>query len=125
MTSGLKSSLTFFVVVILFVVGVQFNRMIIEKDYLLYSHTECDPTAESCFVQDCEESEDGCDLTPYKKIEKLAKNAPDCDLSKPECINLSCAVDEDSCTVTSCSEDVLEEGETCTETMVDEIVETP
>lgn len=127
MARGLNLFLGFSFLIILVVVGIQYKRMIVDQDYILYSHVSCDPTFESCFVLNCDITEQDCDNTPYKKIEKKAYNAPNCDLSKPECIDLACEVGEESCSIILCTEDSLEEGEVCLDiekSTVKEVIET-
>lgn len=108
-------------VVVVAVFGYRFNAYVLEKDYTILANTICDPLTESCFVADCDPDEDSdCDISPYKKVEILAHEAPAC-LLEHTCEQFACSTE--SCVVTECSEEDLEEGEVCalvTDTLLEE-----
>lgn len=73
----------------------------------------CNPEIEKCFVSDCSSEDDPeCDLTPYKKVEILAKEAPSC-LEEHSCESFGCNQIK-SCSITYCDNKSKEEGEICT-----------
>ena len=98
---------------ILVVVWYRFENYIGDNNFYLYVSTSCNPEIESCFVVDCSEDEEGCDTTPYKRVEILKSEAPAC-LEEHSCEDFSCDVDSD-CTITTCSEENTEEWEVCSE----------
>ncbi len=107
------------VIVLFFVLLVaaaiwKYQVYFVERDYLIYNQIACDPTEESCFAYLCEEDDEECDDTPYKKIEKYASNIAVCDeYAREDCPELTCEESEFGCIVTACSEDTLEDGEQC------------
>ncbi len=86
----------------------------VKKDYLVYVNIDCDPSSERCFYIPCEDEQCSKDIEYYKKISKKAYNIDNCDLSLPDCKPMYCLDGEGGCLITSCSEDVLEPGEVCT-----------
>jgi hypothetical protein len=105
----------FFIVTLIFIfciIGYRYYDYVYKQNFILSVSVTCDPAIHSCFVWDCGE-EEGCDATPYEKIEILAYQAPQC-LEEHNCESFSCTGLE-SCTVTYCSEDTLSEGEKCLE----------
>ncbi|MBI5133823.1 MAG: hypothetical protein HZA81_00315 [Candidatus Taylorbacteria bacterium] len=100
---------------VLLLIGVsvwKYKVFIVDRDFTIYGTSSCDLFNESCFAMDCSESDPECDLTPYKKIEKMAYNVPRCGPLE-ECDELTCSQEEEGCYMTSCSEESLEEGEVC------------
>ena len=109
-----KYFISFIVLVFILIIGYQFYYYVIKNNFVLYARTSCDPITEACFAPNCsEDSDSSCEDRPYKKIEKLAINAPGCDLSIESCKNLVCEVGEEGCEITMCEENTLEEGESC------------
>ena len=92
----------------------KYYTFFIQQDFLVYDQIPCNPALESCFIAACEE--EVCENAPYKKIEKSAQNIPFCDPSAEACPRPTCSQDEPNCTITVCSEESIEEGETCTQT---------
>ena len=103
----------FFVIVVAATV-LKYDTFVIRHDYLVYDQVACDPTEESCFAYECEEGDEECDDTPFKKVEKNVRNTALCpNYLEGTCEPLSCGPDEDDCTETTFTEDALEEGELC------------
>lgn len=105
-----KFFLAFFVVLIVISVGATFFRIYLKKDYQIISQTDCDPSAEKCFVHICDPETDGeCKGNPeedtfyYKIISKNASQIPNCDPNSEECAPLACEEGEDDCEITLCS----------------------
>lgn len=88
-----------------------YKAFIIDRNFVINTTTECDPSIESCFMW-CEEGE--CEEDYYKKITKNASNTPVCNDAVEECEPLACGPDEADCEVIQCSVEELEEGEICT-----------
>jgi hypothetical protein len=113
MDKAQKYWLLFFIFAVLVVAGYRYQQYILQENFLLEVNTTCDPAVDSCFVVDCSPEEDPfCDTTPYKKIEIKTYEAPEC-LQEHICENFSCTGKE-TCTETFCSDEVLEDGESCT-----------
>lgn len=74
-------------------------------------YTPCSPDSELCFVTNEEDAYFEFQTKPYKKIEILDKFAPIC-LEEHTCENFTCHNIE-SCIETHCSDDTLEDGESC------------
>lgn len=90
----------------------KFKHYIQEREYIIYDSIECNPQIESCFVADCNpEIDEDCDLTPYKKAERIASYVKSCEITG-KCQESMCDNPE-QCLVTHCSLDNLEEGEIC------------
>ena len=93
--------------------GTRYFDYVWEKNTLIYVYAACDPTEESCFIVD---NEDDAwlefQLTPYKKVEIVEKYAPVC-LEEHTCERFSCN-NLETCEETLCSDDSLEDGESCT-----------
>lgn len=90
----------------------QYNQIVIHRNYIVLTHTDCDPLTESCFVLDCDTDEMDCDKEIYKKVKKNASYIDDC-TSGHFCPKLSCGQFEKDCSITLCSEENKEPGETC------------
>lgn len=80
-------------------------RYLSREDFFVYARVPCDPQSEACFVEPCEE--EGCEVSPYKVVNKKAYNIPECDAWAGECMPLECEPNELSCTVLYCSEENL------------------
>lgn len=95
-----------------FIVGYRFYGYMVQKDYVLYVNTACDPNTEACFDPNTDAS---VDETPYKKVEITAKFAPAC-LGEHSCeeeFTCDSVSEQANCSITYCSEDTLEDGEQC------------
>ena len=92
----------------------KYKVFVIDRDFVVYDQVSCDPYTESCFASICEEGDEECDDTPYKKIEKSARFISACNVANgDECPDLSCGPTEVECVITTCSEDTLDDNETC------------
>lgn len=105
-----------FIALLVSAVAWKYSVYFLERDFLITDHVPCDPSTESCFVQNCDSTVTSeCDVEPYKRIEKSAAYISMCPNYLPDqCPALSCEVGEPSCTLTLCSEETLQEGEVCT-----------
>jgi hypothetical protein len=115
-----KTKVLFIVLILLLIasVGATFYRYMIQKDYLIFAHVECNPQEESCFYYPCEEGDSECDPTAieyYKKITKKAFNIEICNTEDEDCNPLVCKNGEKDCEITTCTVDNIEEGESCSE----------
>lgn len=108
-----------FVLLAIVVIGAyKYKEFVIDRNFDIFAHVTCDPQSESCFVADCSPEDDSeCDLIPYKKVLKPAKNIEECAPSE-ECPELSCGENEVGCTITYCSLETIDEGEICAEVIV-------
>ncbi len=120
MNKGSTWWIVFFALVIVLVAGMRYYDYVVKKNFLFDVAVECDPSSETCFVWDCDVNDPECDSTPYKKVEILAQNSPKC-LEEHSCENFSCDGLEE-CSVTTCSDETLDEGEVCTEKPSDTIL---
>jgi hypothetical protein len=122
MFRGPRVFLITILVMALVVIGYRFHQYLLSSNFLVLAATACDPVSEACFVWDCDPETDGeeCDITPYKKVEVLARHAPQC-LLDHSCETFSCEGVED-CSVTYCADDTLEDGEVCAEPVIEEPV---
>ncbi len=109
-----KYWLALFAIIVISVIGYRYYDYVVQRNFLLEVNVTCDPATDTCFVMDCVPAEDPfCDITPYKKVELLASEAPAC-LEEHACEAFSCGASE-SCTETFCSDDTREEWEICTD----------
>lgn len=113
-----KSKILFsvFFLLVMGSIGLTYYKYVIKQDYLIVANAPCDPNSESCFYMTCAEGYDTCSSTEsnyYKKVEKKVYNIKMCDPSVDGCNPMVCAEDEKNCTVTTCSVEDLEEGESC------------
>jgi hypothetical protein len=111
-----KILITLFLLLLIVVVGFTLYKYGVKKDYLIYGSSPCDPQVESCFYYPCEEGDDSCnpdEIEYYKKVEKKAFNIERCDPAVEGCNPLFCAENEDNCVVILCSENTIDDGETC------------
>lgn len=109
-----------FLMLILGVVTFSYTRYLVAGDFIVYDHVPCDPSADSCFREDCYlESSVGCEegyrffKVVYKKVGNIAECSPWID---GECGPLSCEPGEESCETITCSDENVSEyqlGEVC------------
>lgn len=101
--------------------GYGYHNDIIQKNFLITLHADCDPQTEQCFVQRCDgqvatdsSSSEPCTPAFYKKISVNNKDIISCNTDMT-CINEKCAALGDRCTNIFCSEDALDKksGEAC------------
>lgn len=118
-------------VIIMFVIlfgsiGYAYWHFVIDRNYTLVYHADCDPTVEVCYVWECDpdaiEEEEKCtgdpeeDIWYYKHMERLAKNVPECTTDDEECDAFVCKKDEVECGEVICTEETAEIDEvTCSE----------
>ena len=116
-----KSKIFFsvFFIAVLIVTAVSFYKFYILKDYYIKLEAACDPTAEKCFVYECDPADDAeCPanaeerLSYYKMIEKKASALPLCDPNDASCPVLACHAGED-CKETLCDETTKTADEQC------------
>lgn len=110
----IKSKIFFSLVVLFLIVfsAYKYDQYVVKRNFIVFQQVSCDNTTEECFVADCDVANPDCDVTPYKKIEKLASNIPFC-TPDTECPELTCESGEIGCTITLCSDDVVDSGEKC------------
>lgn len=109
-----KSKILLYIAGVAFVIsiGVSFYKYVILKDYQIFVEIPCDPALDNCFVRT---EEDGT-ITNYRTLSRTASNIPLCDPNTNEtCQALTCKPNEPKCEITSCSEEELPEGETCSQ----------
>lgn len=107
---------------IILVIIASYYRFFIAKDYIVDYEATCDPASESCFVF-CEE--EGCEEPePYARISKYAADLyAQCGKNISECESANtCVASDRHCVIEYCSEDNLDEGESCSEKIA-EVVE--
>lgn len=101
--------LTILTVAIVGSISLTYYRAFIAQDYPIHAQITCDPSVASCYVYECDPDAGECtgnpeeDITYYKLITKLAKNAYDCvpdDTGK--CFNATCGPGEPDCEITYC-----------------------
>lgn len=97
--------LIIFFLVIFCVSIYRYYDYFVNGNFLIYVATSCNPLIEDCFVYEEDEN-----IKPYKKITILAKNSPEC-LIEHNCPSFECKTND--CITTYCSEENIEEGETC------------
>lgn len=106
-------------ILLLAATAANFFEYRVKQDFLIFAHTSCDPSTTTCFAADCDPDTDSeCDQTPYTKVSIAANTAPGCILEN-NCIDFSCNT-YPNCTMISCSEDKLDNGETCTSSSLTE-----
>ncbi len=112
MLRGPRAFLFAVVILMLAIVGFRYEQYVIERNFDVIANTVCDPQIEECFVLDCDpDTDEECDVTPYKKVAIIANQAPQC-LFEHSCEEFSCD-GRASCEITYCTEEALEEGELC------------
>ncbi len=112
MTRGPRLTLLFTLALVVVTVAYRYDQYVLHKNYIVNAQAPCDPTTEQCFVSDCTPGDPGCDTSPYEKVTMSAAEAPAC-LEEHSCDSFSCAGSL-SCSIAYCSDDTLEDGETCT-----------
>jgi hypothetical protein len=106
----------FLVALVVISIVATYYRIFVRHDYQILMEISCDPTAEPCFVYQCDPEIEECTGDPeedtwyYKLLEKNASKMPVCDAEAEECPEPTCAEGEMNCFVTSCD---LEGGEEC------------
>ena len=97
--------------------GFSFYKFYIVRDYIVYGHTECDPSINRCFVSECDPESGECSGNPeedteyYVLIEKNASQIAVCDPHTEECEALSCKPDEVGCKEYFCDEESAKKEE--------------
>ena len=102
-----------FIGLILFIAGHNFVRYYIARDYILNVFTSCDSTQHNCFKADPNTADLTFQSGTYEKIQVSAAYAPSC-LDEHNCPDFSCDARDSVCNITYCSDDNLDEGESCT-----------
>lgn len=110
-----KSKILAIALIVFFVISISAKhyKFSTAEDFYISSELSCDIETESCFVWDCDPSDEECDQTPYKYIWKHASYVPECDPTQEECDELMCTDAEEDCEIIYCSEDTLGEEEFC------------
>ncbi|MDQ1300080.1 MAG: hypothetical protein QG636_748 [Patescibacteria group bacterium] len=106
---------------IILVVVASYYRFFISKDYIVDYKATCDPANENCFVL-CEE--EGCEEPePYARISKYAADLyAQCGEDITDCESANACVPSDRhCVIEYCSEDKLDEGESCVDKITEDI----
>jgi hypothetical protein len=92
----------------------KFNALVQRHDFLVDTHVACDTGKFSCFTMECDsESGEDCTNEMYAKMVKRADTMSLCNKFEEECPELECSLGEADCEITYCSDDALEEGESC------------
>lgn len=105
-----KILLSFVALAIIISVGLTFYRYVVLQDYQIIAEISCDPATDDCFVR----TEEDESTSTYRLLSRNAANIPLCDPETNEnCRALLCEPNERDCEITSCSEEDLPEGESC------------
>lgn len=109
-----KSKILLSVVTILIVavVGIEFNRIVVQKNYQIIDWVDCDPQSNSCFVYEDEETGE---VTNYAVISKKASTIFACNPATQTCDELMCEEGELDCEISFCTPADAEAGESCSE----------
>ncbi len=110
-----KTKILFIIIATAFIVAavIKFYLFFIKNEYLIFDNIKCDPYTESCFVYECD-SEDGyCEPEYYKKIQIKGSDYIECGTEDEVCPENTCLDTFKDCEIIVCSEDVLEDGESC------------
>lgn len=115
MDTSTKHLLSLTTFAILVVIGIKFKQLYLDQDFILITEVPCDPRMASCFTKECdiETNVINCNGAPYKKVTIRAANAPECFL-EASCDSFECPLTDTTCSIEYCSDDALEEEETCT-----------
>lgn len=99
-------------------IGYAYWHFVIDKNYTLVYHADCDPTMEVCYVWECDpeaiDEEEKCTGDPdedtwyYKHLERLAKNVPECKADDEDCDAFACEIGEEGCTEVMCTKELAE-----------------
>ena len=101
------------IIVILGIAWYRYDQYVVKRNFITYAAVPCSAEEGTCFVMDCSPEEDeDCDITPYKKVEVLASEAPKC-IEEHMCESFTCPLGSATCTETFCADDTLEDGEAC------------
>lgn len=116
-----KSKIFFWVMGLLIIasIGATYYRIMIKKDYIIESQTDCDPYEQECFVWECDPEStvegEACVEDPeeniwyFKVVRRNASQIPLCDPNTDEeCDPWKCEEGESDCEEMLCSEDQLE-----------------
>lgn len=82
----------------------------LKKDYDFFIETSCDPTTETCFYRDCENSPDDCppnNLSYYNQYTISAKDFSKCE--NEDCA-VACSTNLIACEKTECTESDIADG---------------
>jgi hypothetical protein len=96
-------------VIILFFTFLSFKTYFLNKNFLIFTETSCDPLLESCFVGYCDPEYEKCsgikeeDVYYYKKVQRLASFIPLCDPKNEECDATICNINELKCKQILCN----------------------
>jgi hypothetical protein len=104
--------LIFITFIVFFVIGHNFIRYYIEKDYPVQAFSMCDATVHNCFNADPDIADPTFQTGPYSKVNITARSAPSC-LDEHSCNDFTCKDISGFCKVLYCSNDIKEEGESC------------
>lgn len=116
-----KILLGVFSLAIILSIGATYWRIMVKRDFVVEMQVDCDPASEVCFVGECDPEVEQCTGDPeqdtyyYKMLSKKAANMPSCDLETGECPTPKCEMGEEDCEETLCSEELLEEGQSCSD----------
>ncbi len=114
MSNKIKILLSIVVIFFIFSIATKYYKYLVLQDYYISAEVSCDTETESCFVWDCDLTDEDCDQTPYKYIWKYAKNIPTCTIENLDsCPELTCQPNEDDCEYIFCSADTLSDEEFC------------
>ncbi|MGB3072838.1 MAG: hypothetical protein WBB68_01100 [Candidatus Moraniibacteriota bacterium] len=108
MDNNTKLVFVAFILAILLLGGVCYQKYFIQRDYSVYAEAPCNPLIETCFVHICDSNVEECtgdpaeDIFYYRGVEKRANQFPNCDPSSQDCVIAQCGEDEVSCSITSC-----------------------
>jgi hypothetical protein len=114
----IKSKIIFIVLVIGIAISVwqTYDRIYVERDYMISAEIDCDPEVNSCYVWVDEEGEYGevGEVWYYALISKKASSFSICNPHREECEDeLYCADDEEDCEVYYCEPEEVGDGEEC------------
>ncbi len=102
-----------FLLLLLVTSAWKYKVYVLDRDFLITDTIPCDPRTKSCFVHECINS-DECASEPYQKITIQANELPVCDkFRENECPIPTCKLGSTTCSISYCSENTLEAGETC------------
>jgi hypothetical protein len=105
-----KILLQILTIMIIVVVGIEFWRIVIKKDYQIIDWVDCDPNLNSCFVYEDEETGE---ITNYAVISKKAATIFACNPKTQVCDKLICEEGEEDCEISFCTPADSEAGEMC------------
>lgn len=110
---------------LLYAVVATYDRSMVRMDYIVEYDVICDPTAEKCYVNECdnEPGSDGTictgnpdeDIWYTKTIARKAYNVPRCTEGNVGCLEDACGKDENDCLYTWCDQDSPENNIVCSD----------